>query len=307
MQSVKQIEAELKVLTTTPSGSGRGSGTAVVGGSAGQRIADLRRSLRDHYTLIITKNSSFAYHAHVVSKLWAGFYRSIDEHLTILKSRRDPTADDEQYRLRLRLAIDEAVRFFSALADKVQAIYDHLPLTSHDQKQSQSKSSEPTPAAVVDTPFDREYTSKVLSSVYNCLGDLERYRQLHVPSASASAAASGAADYRIATGLYVRALSIDPCSGKAHNQLAVLATYSKDEFEAVYQYTRAICAVDPFPARDNLLNLYERNRQTLATIDQQLLEAKRSQRGGRWDDDSFEYRRHHNKKGSNKKPAPGMV
>ena len=36
--------------------------------------------------------------------------------------------------------------------------------------------------------------------------------------------------------------------------------------EAVHQYTRSVCAMTSFPARSNLLGLYEKNRDMLAGV-----------------------------------------
>ena len=50
----------------------------------------------------------------------------------------------------------------------------------------------------------------------------------------------------------------------------MVAGYCGDEFEAAYHYVRALCAQEPFPARENLLNLYERNRAAVQALYQQI-------------------------------------
>jgi hypothetical protein len=109
-------------------------------------------------------------------------------------------------------------------------------------------------------PAEAMATAETLSALYNCLGDLARYSQQHLTVGQQ-------ADWAGARRFYMLALRKSPGSGKAHNQLAVLATKEKQAMEATYQYTRAIVATHPFPARENLLLLYERHRQGSLSYD----------------------------------------
>eukprot|EP00899_Mesostigma_viride_P026559 jgi/Mesvir1/7088/Mv09195-RA.1 len=90
-----------------------------------------------------------------------------------------------------------------------------------------------------------------------CMGDLARYQVARRGGARSSAEARRC---------YLRALQLDPMHGKPHNQLAVLASYEGNDFESVYRYFRAMMTAHPFPARENLLALFEKNRDKLATM-----------------------------------------
>ncbi len=55
---------------------------------------------------------------------------------------------------------------------------------------------------------------------------------------------------------YRQSLQLIPDSGNPHNQLAVLATYTDDDFEAIYHYFRSLAVSNPFvTAKDNLVVL----------------------------------------------------
>ena len=79
-----------------------------------------------------------------------------------------------------------------------------------------------------------------LSNIYDCLlylGDLSRYQQLYSDD--------GEHSYSEAVRYYERASLLVPSSGNAHNQLAVLATYSEQDCVAVYHYCRSVLVKEP--------------------------------------------------------------
>jgi protein SMG7 len=68
-------------------------------------------------------------------------------------------------------------------------------------------------------------------------------------------------DWSKAAAYYQQALYLIPDNGNPHNQLAVLATYADDDFNAVYRYFCSLAVLHPFlTARDNLIVLFEKNR-----------------------------------------------
>jgi protein SMG7 len=76
-------------------------------------------------------------------------------------------------------------------------------------------------------------------------------------------------DWTKAANYYQQALHLIPDNGNPHNQLAVLATYADDEFNAVYHYFMSLAVTAPFlTAKDNLAVLFEKNRQKLASLDE---------------------------------------
>lgn len=85
-----------------------------------------------------------------------------------------------------------------------------------------------------------------------CLGDLERYKELYSMKEDK--------DYRESLKFYEKAALLMPDIGNAHNQLAVLATYSEAESTALYHYCRSIMAKNPFSGGfANIAQLFENN------------------------------------------------
>ncbi|KAJ7535662.1 hypothetical protein O6H91_12G042000 [Diphasiastrum complanatum] len=88
------------------------------------------------------------------------------------------------------------------------------------------------------------------------LGDLARYEQLY------SVLGGQARDWSTAAKYYRQAAAMWPSGGNPHNQLAVLATYVRDELLAVYYYIRSLSVENPFvTAKENLRLLFEKNQQ----------------------------------------------
>lgn len=124
----------------------------------------------------------------------------------------------------------------------------------------------------------------VLHRINIILGDLERYSWLYTERKSET-------HWESAREYYIKSLELYPFNGNAHNQLAVLATYNSstkddpllvpyalNEMEAIYRYFRSLAVPEkPFSsARENLINLFEKNRlrflQLQQTRQQQRLE-----------------------------------
>eukprot|EP01083_Nonionella_stella_P261483 890302_1 len=102
----------------------------------------------------------------------------------------------------------------------------------------------------------------LLCACFCALGDIERYRQK-------ARARSGAEDWDMAIRCYTKALEAAPGTGKVHNQLAVIAGSVDDLFSALYHFVRSMAGSRPFVSRENLLQLFERNRKQLEKIRQQ--------------------------------------
>lgn len=98
-----------------------------------------------------------------------------------------------------------------------------------------------------------------VASIARCLvfmGDLRRY------SIKADAKASPL-DWEPARIRYSQASFLDPNSGNAYNQLAVLASYTgQEELVSSYYYIRALAVKEPFPAaHGNLMNIFDSTRK----------------------------------------------
>ena len=74
-----------------------------------------------------------------------------------------------------------------------------------------------------------------------CLGDLERYRQLHLT-------APAEREFSRAEWFYLQAAYIFHPGGAPHNQLAVLAERQGQRVVALYRNVRSLCSAEPFPS-----------------------------------------------------------
>lgn len=93
------------------------------------------------------------------------------------------------------------------------------------------------------------------------LGDLSRYRETELQLKERN--------WGPAKGYYDLATAVDPTSGAAYNQLAVIARNDGDHLRAVYYLYRALAAEHPHPlARDNLEKEFKKilNRDTEKTL-----------------------------------------
>ncbi len=98
-----------------------------------------------------------------------------------------------------------------------------------------------------------------ISRTYIFMGDLERYRELYNRS--------GSKTWDKAKLWYEMAIGLVPSNGAAHNQLAVVAMYTKQECVAAYQYTRSLMVSDPFKTAEmNLKNVYKKNKKYCAQL-----------------------------------------
>jgi protein SMG7 len=102
-------------------------------------------------------------------------------------------------------------------------------------------------------------------SCYRCyifLGDLTRYlRDI----------GGNSSEWMEAAKYYNRALRLFPTNGNPHNQLAVLATYVNDDFNAMYHYFRSMSSANPFPtSKENLMVLFEKNKAQAENLQEAL-------------------------------------
>ncbi|CAM9337356.1 unnamed protein product [Ectocarpus sp. 6 AP-2014] len=128
-----------------------------------------------------------------------------------------------------------------------------------------------------DMTLEERGRQQALQAFLTSLGDLSRYRGLHGRGDSEGSGGKGSkASYARAHELYLRALKVDPSSGKASsrllggrvwNQMAVLASSRQDNLEAFYAYLRGLCAAVPHTAgRESLLVLHEKCKARLSTL-----------------------------------------
>jgi hypothetical protein len=138
------------------------------------------------------------------------FDRQIEEHLVIIKARRG--VDDSHVRALLARVLDDAILFFTALADSIA-------------KRSSSSSAGTSTIALRWSSLSEESRSMAMNQclVYIAIGDLERYRALHINRQATNniiAASNGASSWSNVITHYHRAIQCSPI-GKSYNQLAL--------------------------------------------------------------------------------------
>jgi hypothetical protein len=219
--------------------------TDITSASDTARRNELRLQLRDAYVQIISLQPRFSLDKNVLNKLWFLYYQRIQDRLKKLREN-----DTEEYRQRSKLILDEAVAFFDKLCTEFETKVSSLEGSDNRNQ------------------FLPERT--IVGRLLTCLGDLARYTEQLTDDVK---------DWSSAEQRYLRAIYYEPGHGKIHNQLAEIArqrdrvasnTDYSFEFEAVYRYTRSIYADIPFPAKESLLAICERNRQRLLGIDSQI-------------------------------------
>jgi protein SMG7 len=233
------------------------------------------QQMRENYEAIILEDHAFSEKHEIEHALWQLHYRRIEElrahynaALSSSSSQSSSSAASPnekgqsqtsqgpnrvaKIRSQFKTFLSEATGFYHDLMVKIRAKYG-LPLSYvSDDSGFQNGFSKNGNNRSVDV-------KKGLISCHRCLiylGDLARYKGLYGDGESKSR------DFAAASSYYMQASSVWPSSGNPHHQLAILASYSGDEFVAVYRYFRSLAVDNPFTtARDNLIIAFEKNRQ----------------------------------------------
>ncbi|KAL6600508.1 hypothetical protein ACP70R_045308 [Stipagrostis hirtigluma subsp. patula] len=222
--------------------------------------------MRDNFEKIILADHDFSEKHEIEYLLWQLHYKRIEEFRRNINSAgsaasqsgKNNASTDRIRRIKsaFRSFLSEASGFYHDLMLKIKSNYG-LPLGYF------SEGPENASNPLGDDKRTAEL-KKGLMSCHRCLiylGDLSRYKSLHGDGDSANR------EYAAASSYYKEAASICPSSGNPHHQLAILASYSGNEVGAVYRYFRSLAADTPFAtARDNLIILFEKNRQSYAQL-----------------------------------------
>ncbi|XP_020579368.1 protein SMG7 [Phalaenopsis equestris] len=225
--------------------------------------------MRENYEAIILEDHEFSEKHEVEFMLWQLHYRRIEEfrlHINAAKSTgltatqggRSPARPDRIKKIRsaFKSFLSESTGFYHDLIIKIQAKYG-LPLGYfYEGPESQNTLSK-------DEKKSADMKKGQLSS-HRCLiylGDLARYKGMYGEGDSVVREFAAASSY------YMQAASLCPSSGNPHHQLAILASYSNDDFVTTYRYFRSLAVDNPFStARDNLIIAFEKNRQRVAQL-----------------------------------------
>ncbi|KAK3132497.1 hypothetical protein QOZ80_6AG0522920 [Eleusine coracana subsp. coracana] len=222
--------------------------------------------MRDNFEKIILADHDFSEQHEIEYLLWQLHYKRIEEFRRNINAAGSAASQSGKNNVNIerirriksafRSFLSEASGFYHDLMLKIKSNYG-LPLGyfSEDPETGGNPMKDDKKIAEV---------KKGLISCHRCLiylGDLARYKSLHGDDDSASH------EYAAASSYYKEAASIYPSSGNPHHQLAILASYSGNEVVAVYRYFRSLAADTPFAtARDNLIILFEKNRQSYALL-----------------------------------------
>ena len=111
------------------------------------------------------------------------------------------------------------------------------------------------------TCFSQKTKSIITWTIFIHIGDLYRYEiQYSTPPGATP-------DYSKAESAYKQVISLDPGSGVAHHQLAILAVGNNADILVLYRYIRSIACTSPFPAAlKNLRILFIKNEKMMADI-----------------------------------------
>ncbi|VVB17111.1 unnamed protein product [Arabis nemorensis] len=228
------------------------------------------QQIRENYEAIILEDHTFSEQHNIEFTLWQLHYKRIEEfrsHINavlassssgVAQNVKGPSRSDRITKLKLqfRTFLSEATGFYHDLILKIRSKYG-LPLGYFNEDQDSQNLADKDGKKLAEV-------KKGLVSCHRCLiylGDLARYKGVYGDGDSKNR------EYAAASSYYLQAASLLPASGNPHHQLAIIASYSGDEFAATYRYFRSLAAESPFPtARDNLIVAFEKNRQSYAQL-----------------------------------------
>jgi protein SMG7 len=227
---------------------------------------NLLQLLREKYEAIILESHTFSEQHNIEIPLWQLHYKRIEYfrlHInrvlasstsTAAQNVKGPSKAEQiaQLKLQFRTFLSEATGFYHDMILKIRSKYG-LPLGSFSEDQQSQNLSDKDGKELAEV-------QKALKSCHRCLiylGDLARYKGMYAEGDSRSRQYASASSY------YLQAASLWPASGNPHHQLAIVASYSRDEFVTTYRYFRSLAVEYPFPtARDNLIVAFDKNRQS---------------------------------------------
>lgn len=171
----------------------------------------------------------------IMGRLWLLFYREI-EHL---QQKLKGGGEAGIFRQRWKDVIGEGHEFFSGLLCRLRG----------------GENGEEGGLGYIIFGLQRSKEEvDVLQVALIAKGDLARYEGTYGNGGPEEKKGKWAEAAR----LYESAMTVGPENGKVYNQLAILAMYKEEIYQAAYLYYRSLTAVTPFIARENLLSLFER-------------------------------------------------
>eukprot|EP00808_Paulinella_micropora_P018302 g10239.t1 len=234
-------------------------------------VSKLETELRDAYIGVVLLHPRYALQKKVVYKLWQRVYAGLDPFLQQAKLAKQMqetgTYGHAQEHLQHRFELDQALEAHLGKAERVLRYLGEKLLRVQQKRRERRAGTGEASGGASGSDWD-DAVEEVLGELYTCLGDLARYRLLYLPQQATEGPDAGAEMQAVEW--YREALSRDYTKGKAHNQLAVLANGRKKALAALAHFVMALTVRHPFPARENLLGLYEENRKATAEMMQAL-------------------------------------
>eukprot|EP01018_Ginkgo_biloba_P025128 Gb_21699 [translate_table: standard] len=237
-------------------------------GPSGLTVRDLRCKIRESYESIILEDHEFAEGHDVEQALWRLHYKQIEEFRTRIRKSTAATAAAASTptipmpgakNITRNEPIHKVLASFKSFLSEAKGFYHELILKLRAKHGIPQDFFSTEGVHCANDQKSAADWKRCQLSCHRCLiylGDLARYKELHGDGDVQNH------DWSVAAGYYLKAVSLWPASGNPHNQLAVLATYVGDELLAVYRYFRSLAVETPFvTARDNLILLFEKNRQ----------------------------------------------
>ncbi|KAJ3105262.1 Protein smg7 [Phlyctochytrium planicorne] len=186
----------------------------------------------------------------VDDRLWnAVFYSRIEELRSIIgkfqmdQSESLQTALDELDN-HLQIAIAFYQTFIIALISRLDSDPNAIGIELFMNPRPKGADKDPK-------TFRNDIRFQCLHKAIIYMGDIARYRTMYLPSTG---------EYDLDPMLiYKQALRLNPCHGKPHSQLAILATNKKDYLSVIYWYSVSLLNTTPFPvAIKNILTFHAR-------------------------------------------------
>ncbi|XP_077995214.1 telomerase-binding protein EST1A-like [Glandiceps talaboti] len=227
----------------------------------------LRMELEQVYEGIILLDVNTANKRNIEMFLWKNAYYQVIE--CFRKQVNAPESESEDFAIKERLLklIDQGTSFFESLINKLQETYHFKLSEMAGIDPIQDKKKQETPRET-ELRLGLQHCQKCM--VY--LGDLARYKEQ----------AQTTNNYGKARSWYLKAAQIAPSHGKAYNQLAILAVYTRRKLDAVYYYMRSLASrVPSASARESLTTLFEEARRKAEHTEKKQKEAEMERRQSR--------------------------
>eukprot|EP00667_Euglena_gracilis_P003041 EG_transcript_3050 len=199
-----------------------------------EKIAHCRTKVAEKYEKIMLLDPEFAVKYDVAHLLWKAIYYKQIEHFRG-KAKKYQLSKKEKHQQHFEQMVSSFCFFLDDGVKELQTLCEKI--RSHGG--------------------ESVALSTILCTLTVSMGDLARYKAVYETG-------PGKGDWSVAKGFYKKALLLNKGSGLGHNQMAVLASYEMDDFEAMYHHYRSLATKKAFPsARENLINLFNRNNLKL--------------------------------------------